>query len=123
MPTPLASHDVCVWNETFSSLNDLLPGLRKMRGIHKPSTGERRVPYGRQRGDTLGGIVQRQQPLFQARGVSLLQTDGPKLVFKSAGLGVRHQREAGCFAPLDIREFLSRYCGTIYSPAKPAHDD
>jgi len=79
--------------------------------------------FFRRRGDTLGGIVQRQQPLFQARGVSLLQTDGPKLVFKSAGLGVRHQREAGCFAPLDIREFLSRYCGTIYSPAKPAHDD
>jgi len=47
MPTPLASHDVCVWNETFSSLNDLLPGLRKMRGIHEPSIGERRVPYGR----------------------------------------------------------------------------
>jgi len=23
--------------ETFSSLNDLLPGLRKMRGIHEPS--------------------------------------------------------------------------------------
>ena len=33
--------------ETFSSLNDLLPGLRKMRGIHEPSFGERRVPYGR----------------------------------------------------------------------------
>ena len=33
--------------ETFSSLNDLLPGLRKMRGIHEPSLGERRVPYGR----------------------------------------------------------------------------
>jgi hypothetical protein len=32
---------------TFSSLNDLLPGLRKMRGIHEPSLGERRVPYGR----------------------------------------------------------------------------
>ena len=32
--------------ETFSSLNDLLPGLRKMRGIHEPSFGERRVPYG-----------------------------------------------------------------------------
>ena len=24
----------------------LLPGLRKMRGIHEPSLGERRVPYG-----------------------------------------------------------------------------
>jgi hypothetical protein len=33
--------------ETFSNLNDLLPGLRKMRGIHDPSLGERRVPYGR----------------------------------------------------------------------------
>jgi hypothetical protein len=33
--------------ETFSSLNDLLTGLRKMRGIHEPSLGERRVPYGR----------------------------------------------------------------------------
>src|SRR6266850_7685596 len=33
--------------ETFSSLNDLLPGLRKMRGIHDPSLGERHVPYGR----------------------------------------------------------------------------
>jgi hypothetical protein len=33
--------------ETFSSLNDLLPGLRKMRGIREPSLGERRVPYGR----------------------------------------------------------------------------
>jgi hypothetical protein len=33
--------------ETFSSLNDLLPGLRKMRGIHEPSFGERRIPYGR----------------------------------------------------------------------------
>lgn len=33
--------------ETFSSLNDLLPGLRKMRGIHEPSFRERRVPYGR----------------------------------------------------------------------------
>ena len=32
---------------TFSHLNDLLPGLRKMRGIHEPSLGERRVPYGR----------------------------------------------------------------------------
>src|SRR5258708_16009579 len=28
-------------------LNDLLPGLRKARGIHEPSLGERRVPYGR----------------------------------------------------------------------------
>ena len=33
--------------ETFSSLNDLLAGLRKMRGIHGPSPGERRVPYSR----------------------------------------------------------------------------
>ena len=33
--------------ETFSSLNDLLPGLRKMRGIHESSLGERRVPYSR----------------------------------------------------------------------------
>ena len=33
--------------ETFSGLNDLLPGLRKMRGNHEPSLGERRVPYGR----------------------------------------------------------------------------
>ena len=32
--------------ETFSSLNDLLAGLRKMRGIHEPSLGERCVPYG-----------------------------------------------------------------------------
>jgi len=32
---------------TFSRLNDLLPGLRKARGIHEPSLGERRVPYGR----------------------------------------------------------------------------
>jgi hypothetical protein len=34
-----------IWSA--SSLNDLLPGLRKMRGIHGPSLGERRVPYGR----------------------------------------------------------------------------
>jgi len=33
--------------ETFSSLNGLLPGLRKMRCIHEPSLAERRVPYGR----------------------------------------------------------------------------
>jgi hypothetical protein len=33
--------------ETFSNLNDLFPGLRKMRGIHEQSLGERRVPYGR----------------------------------------------------------------------------
>ena len=33
--------------ETFSSLNDLPPGLRKMRGIDEPYLGERRVPYGR----------------------------------------------------------------------------
>ena len=33
--------------EIFSRLNDLLPGLRKARGIHAPSLGERRVPYGR----------------------------------------------------------------------------
>jgi hypothetical protein len=33
--------------ETFSSLNDLLPGLRKMRGIHELTLAERRVPYGR----------------------------------------------------------------------------
>jgi hypothetical protein len=30
--------------ETFSRLNDLLPGLRKARGIFEPSLGERRVP-------------------------------------------------------------------------------
>ena len=29
--------------ETFSRLNDLLPGLRKARGIHEPSLGERCV--------------------------------------------------------------------------------
>ena len=33
--------------ETFSSLKDLLLGLRWMRGIHELSLGERRVPYGR----------------------------------------------------------------------------
>ena len=33
--------------ETFSSLNDLLPGLRKMRGNHEFSLGERCVPHGR----------------------------------------------------------------------------
>ena len=33
--------------ETFSRLNHLLAGLRKARGIHEPSPGERRVPYGR----------------------------------------------------------------------------
>ena len=33
--------------ETFCSLSGLLSGLRKMRGIHDPSLGERRVPYGR----------------------------------------------------------------------------
>ena len=33
--------------ETFSSLNDLLPGLRKMRGIHELTLAERRVAYGR----------------------------------------------------------------------------
>ncbi len=33
--------------ETFSSLNGLLPRLRKMRCIHEPSLAERRVPYGR----------------------------------------------------------------------------
>ena len=42
MPAPLA-----FGTETFSSLSGLLPGLRKMRGIHDPSLGERRVPYGR----------------------------------------------------------------------------
>ena len=36
--------------ETFSSLNGLLPGLRKMRGIHEPSLAERRVPYGHDHG-------------------------------------------------------------------------
>ena len=36
--------------ETFSSLDDLLLGLRKMRGIHDPSLGERRVPYSRDHG-------------------------------------------------------------------------
>ena len=36
-----------VGTETFSSLSGLLPGLRKMRGIHGPSLAERRVPYGR----------------------------------------------------------------------------
>jgi hypothetical protein len=43
MPAPLASRAVCLWNRNISSLIDLLPGLRKMRGI----LGERRVPYGR----------------------------------------------------------------------------
>ena len=33
--------------ETFSSLNDLRQGLRKMRGNHDSPVGERRVPYGR----------------------------------------------------------------------------
>src|ERR1700751_3702193 len=33
--------------ETFSFMNDLFLGLRKMRGIHGPSPGERCVPYGR----------------------------------------------------------------------------
>ena len=46
MPAPLASR-AAFGTETFSSLNDLLPGLRKMRGIHESSFGERRVPYGR----------------------------------------------------------------------------
>jgi len=31
----------------FSSLNGLVLGLRKMRGIHEPSRGERRAPYSR----------------------------------------------------------------------------
>src|SRR5258708_5061972 len=48
MPTPLAHLAPSAFGtETFSNLNDLLPGLRKMRGIHDPSLGERRVPYGR----------------------------------------------------------------------------
>jgi hypothetical protein len=33
--------------ETFSGLNDLFPGLRKMRGNHEPSLGERCVPHDR----------------------------------------------------------------------------
>ena len=36
-----------VGTETFSSLSGLLPGLRKMRGMHEPSLAERRVPHGR----------------------------------------------------------------------------
>ncbi len=47
MSAPPASRAVCVWNRNIFSLNDLLVGLRKMRGIHEPSLGERRVPYGR----------------------------------------------------------------------------
>ena len=43
-----SSRAICFFGtETFSSLNDLLPGLRKMRGIDEPSLGGRRVPYGR----------------------------------------------------------------------------
>src|SRR5260221_2633011 len=44
MPAPRPS---AFGTGTFSRLNDLLPGLRKARGIHEPSLGERRVPYGR----------------------------------------------------------------------------
>jgi hypothetical protein len=47
MPAPLASRAVCVWNRNIFSPDDLFPGLRKTRGIHEPSLGERRVPYGR----------------------------------------------------------------------------
>src|SRR5260221_12199157 len=43
MPAPRPS---AFGTGTFSRLNDLLPGLRKARGIHEPSLGERRVPYG-----------------------------------------------------------------------------
>jgi hypothetical protein len=38
MPTPLAHLAPSAFGtETFSNLNDLLPGLRKMRGIHDSS--------------------------------------------------------------------------------------
>ena len=47
MPAPLASRAVCVWNRNIFQFEWFTPGLRKMRGIHAPSLGERRVPYGR----------------------------------------------------------------------------
>ena len=39
MPAPLLAPSA-FGTETFSSLNDLLPGLRKMRGIDEPSLGD-----------------------------------------------------------------------------------
>jgi hypothetical protein len=47
MPAPLHLAPSAFGIETFYRLNDLLLGLRKARGIHAPSLGERRVPYGR----------------------------------------------------------------------------
>jgi hypothetical protein len=52
-----------------------------------------------------------------------LQTEGPKRVLKAAGLGMLSERKPGCLAPLCAGKLLSRYCGAIYSPAKPANDD
>ena len=46
MPAPLLAPSA-FGTETFSSLNDLFSGLRKMRGIDEPSLAERRIPYGR----------------------------------------------------------------------------